>query len=254
MSDLIALINKQKPAIKAALPAHITPERMVRIATTALRQTPALARCEPSSVLGSLMLSSQLGLEPNTPLGQAYLIPYKNVCTFIIGYKGLIDLAYRTKQYETIYAMEVYEDDDFDFAYGLDPYLTHKPSRNRSIDDKPIAYYAVYKLIGGGKDFRVMFRDEIEAFAKKYSKSFNKGPWQTDFDAMAKKTVIKQVLKYAPLTVELAQSVSQDQKTLLFKDGEVIDSIDIDVEEKEKTPTQLIDQLDDTEETLPVEE
>ena len=109
------MVKAMMPEIRKALPSVITPERFTRIALSALNNTPALQQCSPMSFIASLLNSAQLGLEPNTPLGQAYLIPYKNKgqmeCQFQIGYKGLIDLAYRNGQMQTIQAQAVYEND-----------------------------------------------------------------------------------------------------------------------------------------------
>lgn len=204
-----------------ALPSFLTPERFTRIALTALTKTPKLAQCEPSSFMGAMLEAAQLGLEPNTPLGQAYLIPYGNKCQFQIGYKGLIDLAYRSEELRSIEAHEVYENDVFDFEFGLNPKLVHKPA----IKDRGevVWYYAVYHLVNGGCGFEVMSREDVETHARKYSKTFNNGPWQTDFDEMAKKTVLKKVLKYAPLKSDFARGISADETTseIGFVDGEV---------------------------------
>lgn len=204
-----------------ALPSVLTPERFTRMALTALTKTPKLAQCAPSSFMGAMLEAAQLGLEPNTPLGQAYLIPYGNKCQFQIGYKGLIDLAYRSEELRSIEAHEVYENDVFDFEFGLNPKLVHKPA----IKDRGevVWYYAVYHLVNGGCGFEVMSREDVETHARKYSKTFNNGPWQTDFDEMAKKTVLKKVLKYAPLKSDFARGISADETTseIGFVDGEV---------------------------------
>lgn len=126
------MVKAMMPEIKKALPTVLTPERFTRIALSALNNTPALQKCTPMSFLAALMNAAQLGLEPNTPLGQAYLIPYKNKgvleCQFQIGYKGLIDLAYRNGQMQTIQAQAVYENDEFSYEYGLEPKLSHRPA------------------------------------------------------------------------------------------------------------------------------
>jgi len=248
MSNIIELIQKQKPAIKAALPSHVKADRIVRIAQTMVKKNPRLGECHPHTVLGSIMLASQLGLEPNTPLGQCYIIPYKKDAQFQLGYKGLIDLCYRTNKYKTIYAMPVYDEDEFDYQYGLNPDLTHIPGVRKDTSE-PIAYYAVYKLENGGQDFRVLTRKDAEKHGRKFSKTFAKGPWQTDFDSMAMKTVIKQVLKYAPTTVELAQLDGLDDGVVSFdKDEGIIDGDVVDVEAvdtENQSPDALIDALEE---------
>lgn len=181
----------------------ITPERFTRMALSALNTTPKLAECTQMSFLAALMNAVQLGLEPNTPLGQAYLIPYNNKgvleCQFQIGYKGLIDLSYRNPQMQVIQAQAVYENDDFDYELGLNPKLVHRPSLLKRGEVK--AFYGYFKLSNGGYGFEVMSRNDIDSYAREYSKSFDAAfsPWKNNYVGMAKKTVIKQALKYAPL-------------------------------------------------------
>lgn len=205
-------IEVMAPAIKAALPSVMTPERFTRITMSALSANPKLQECSPQSFLGAMMTAAQLGLEPNTPLGQAYLIPYRNhgrmECQFQLGYKGLIDLAYRSGEVSIIQAHTVFENDDFTYELGLDPKLRHIPAKSNR--GNPIAYYAMFKTKDDGYGFQVMSLEEVSAHARKYSKSFSNGPWQTNFDEMAKKTVLKKVLKYAPLKSDFIRDMSQD--------------------------------------------
>lgn len=203
------LIQAMEPQIRKALPSVITPERFTRMVLTALSSTPKLQTCTPQSFLGAMMQAAQLGVEPNTPLGQAYLIPYGNVCQFQLGYKGLIDLAYRSGEVSSIQAHEVHEGDEFSFEYGLEPKLKHVPAQKDR--GNVIMYYAVLKLKNGGIGFEVMSREDVEKFSMKKSKAYRSGPWQTDFDEMAKKTVLKKVLKYAPLKTEFARAVATDE-------------------------------------------
>lgn len=203
------LIQAMEPQIRKALPSVITPERFTRMVLTALSSTPKLQTCTPQSFLGAMMQAAQLGVEPNTSLGQAYLIPYGNVCQFQLGYKGLIDLAYRSGEVSFIQAHEVHEGDEFSFEYGLEPKLKHIPAQKDR--GNVIMYYAVLKLKNGGVGFEVMSREDVEKFAMKKSKAYRSGPWQTDFDEMAKKTVLKKVLKYAPLKTEFARAVATDE-------------------------------------------
>ena len=213
---LMDLIKVMEPEIKKALPSVITPERFTRMVLSALSSNPKLAVCTPQSFLGAMMTAAQLGLEPNTPLGQAYLIPYKNKGTdevqFQIGYKGLLDLAYRSGQVSTVQAHTVYENDQFDYQYGLDPKLEHVPAKNNR--GAATHYYAVVRMKDGGYCFAVMTRDDMERHAKKYSQAYSKGyssPWSTTFDEMAKKTVLKKTLKYAPLKSDFVKGVTADE-------------------------------------------
>lgn len=213
---LVSWINSMKPEIERALPKHVDADRIARIAITTIRTNKDLQSCEPMSFIAALMQASQLGLEPNTPLGEAYIIPYKDKgvpsARFEVGYKGLLSLAHRTGEYQTIYAMEVYANDEFDYAYGLEPYLTHKPAEEP--EGEPVRYYAVYHLKNGGREFRVWSRKKVEQHADKYSMAFKRGwtsPWKTDFDSMAKKTVLKDLLKYAPKSIEFSRALSMDE-------------------------------------------
>ena len=207
--ELMHLVTKMEPAIKKALPSVITPERFTRMALSAISSNAKLQACNQTSFLAAMMQAAQLGLEPNTPLGQAYIIPYGNNAQFQIGYKGLIDLAYRSGEVTIVDAQVVYENDEFEYELGLDPKLKHKPAlKDRG---NPILYYAMFRTKEGGFGFQVMSIEDIRKHAQKYSKSYSSGPWQTNFDEMAKKTVLKKALKYAPLKSDFAKAVSADE-------------------------------------------
>ena len=209
-----AYIKRMEGEIKKALPSVLTPERFTRIVLSALSTNPKLQETTPESFLGAMMTAAQLGMEPNTPLGQAYLLPYYNSkkrcleCQFQLGYKGLIDLAYRSGEVSTIQAHVVYEHDKFSYAYGLEPQLEHVPAMGDR--GSPTHVYAVFRTKDGGYSFGVMSIDDVRRHAQRYSKSFENGPWQTNFEEMAKKTVLKRVLKYAPLKSDFVRGVSQD--------------------------------------------
>lgn len=208
-------ILQMKSGIKAALPSVMTPERFTRITLSALSSNQKLQECTPTSFLGAMMTAAQLGLEPNTPLGQAYLIPYWNnkkkcnECQFQLGYKGLIDLGYRSGDIAIIMAQVVYEKDEFYYSFGLDPLLKHVPAmKDRGT---PAFVYGLFKTKNGGYGYDVMSIEDVRNHAQKYSKSYNNGPWQTNFEEMAKKTVLKRVLKYAPLKSEFLRALAQDE-------------------------------------------
>ncbi len=233
------LMTKMAKEIEAALPSMISSERFQRVALTAFSNNPKLQQCEPMSFIAAMMESAQLGLEPNTPLGQAYLIPYGSKVQFQIGYKGLLELAQRSGKIKTLYAHEVRENDEFDIDYGLEQKLIHKPLLKGSRGEV-IGYYAVYHLDTGGHSFVFMTKQEILEHAMKFSKTFKMGPWQTDFDAMAKKTVIKQLLKYAPLSIEMQKAVSSDEtvKSQISEDMSLVndetESLEVDYEIKDE--------------------
>lgn len=228
---LAQLIERMKPEIGRALPKHMNPDRMARIATTVLRQTPALARCTPESFLGALLTASQLGLEPG-PLGEAYLVPYGNTVTFIPGYRGLVKLAFQSGRVQTLQAHVVHENDDFEYCYGLTPDLRHKPFLGDR--GKPIAVYAAAVLKDGGAQFEVMSVADVEAIRRR-SKASNNGPWKTDWSAMARKTVVKQLAKWLPLSTEFSDAVLRDGTVRtdtqdlvdvqpVYAEGEIVDA------------------------------
>ena len=244
-----AYIKAMEPAIKKALPSVITPERFTRMVLSALSSTPKLAECSPQSFLAAMMTAAQLGVEPNTALGQAYLLPYRNhgqmECQFQLGYKGLIDLAYRSGEVSVIQAHTVYENDVFEYELGMDPKLRHVPAK--ADRGEAVAYYAMFKTKDGGYGFEVMSVDDVQRHAQRYSKSYGSGssPWRSNFDEMAKKTVLKRALKYAPLKSDFVRGVAQDEtikaelsdemyavpdETVFEAEGEEIGSTAVDAE------------------------
>jgi len=228
---LKALLDNYTPAIKAALPAVMTPERFIRIAQSALSANPMLQQATPLSFFGALMSAASLGLEPNSVLGHCYLIPRNNrklgvvECQFQLGYKGLITLAYRSGQVTSIQAEKVCERDEFDYEFGLNPKLCHKPATGDR--GAPTHYYAVWKTKDGATGFAVMSLDDIKEHAKKFSDAVKYGkqsPWDTNFDEMAKKTVLKQALKYAPLASDFVRGIASDNSIREYQKG--VDALD----------------------------
>ena len=233
-------IKQMEGEIKKALPSVMTPERFTRIVLSALSTNPKLAATTPQSFLGAMMTAAQLGVEPNTPLGQAYLIPYKNKgvleCQFQLGYKGMLDLAYRSGDVSVISAQVVYENDEFSYSFGLDPELKHIPAKSER--GEPTFVYAMFKTKDGGYGYEVMSIEDVRAHAQRFSKSYGNGPWQTNFEEMAKKTVLKKVLKYAPLKSDFVRGLAQDEtvKTEISEDmysvpSTVIEAVDMETGE-----------------------
>lgn len=224
--SLVAFMNKpsMKNQLAAALPRHMTADRMIRIVTTEIRKNPELAGCNQQSFIGSVVQCSQLGLEPGNALGHAYLLPFnknkKNPQTgkwevvskdvqLIIGYRGMIDLARRSGQIVSISARTVRDGDNFHFEYGLNESLTHIPGEN---EDSPVTHvYAVAKLKDGGIQFEVMTKKQIEKVREK-SKAGDSGPWKDHWEEMAKKTVIRRLFKYLPVSIEMQRAVILDEK------------------------------------------
>lgn len=248
-------VQQMQGEIAKALPSVMTPERFTRITLSALSANPQLAQTTQNSFLGAMMTAAQLGMEPNTPLGQAYLIPFRNKgvleCQFQLGYKGLIDLAYRSGEVTTIQAQVVYENDEFEYALGLEPQLKHIPAMSNR--GEPIYFYAVFKTKDGGFGFEVMSVEDVKLHAQKYSKSFNSAysPWKTNFEEMAKKTVLKKVLKYAPMKTDFARGLSADETIKhgvsddMFSVPDETDYIDVDnvAAEAENNETEITEHL-----------
>lgn len=239
------LFEQMKPAIAQAIPKHLTPDRLLRIATTSIRTNPKLKVCSPESLLGAVMQCAQLGLEPSI-LGHAYLIPYKNKgvdeCQFQIGYKGLIELARRTGQISSIMAQAVHQNDEFEYEYGINEKLRHVPADG---DRGPVVkYYSYAKFKDGGYSFMVMSRQDIVIHRDKFSKAKNFGPWVDHFDEMAKKTVLKSLMKYMPISVEFQRAVDQDETTKYFDSSaenmsEIVDVTDWKDVTEETTETTV---------------
>lgn len=222
--EQIAYLLKQKAGeIAKMLPKHLNAERLMKVAQIAATTTPALARCDVASLVGAIGQCAQMGLEPNTVLGHAYLVPFNtkrkdgngnerwvNSVQVIIGYKGLIDLARRSGQIVSIAAHEVCENDKFELVYGLDEKLNHIPAMGER--GEAIGFYAVAKLKDGGHCFEFMSRFQVEAIQAAADKK-NKYPskvWQEHFTEMGRKTVIRRLAKYLPLSIEFQTAAALD--------------------------------------------
>lgn len=202
-----------------AMPKSMTPDRLTRIVMTECRKTPALMKCAPESFYGAVLQCAALGLEPGSALGHCYLLPFGNGkdksvrpnAQLIIGYRGMIDLARRSGQIISLQAWTVHAQDTFNYQLGLNPDIEHVPA---SVADRgPVTHvYAVAKLKGGGVQFEVMSRAEIEKI-RSASKAGNSGPWSSHWDEMAKKTVIRRLFKYLPVSIEAVRAVEIDEKT-----------------------------------------
>lgn len=206
-----------KNQMALAMPRHMTADRLMRIALTEVRKVPALGKCNVQSFMGAIMQCAQLGIEPGAALGHAYLLPFGNGkasdglanCQLIIGYRGMIDLARRSGQIVSLNARSVHANDTFSYAYGLDETLEHIPATGDRGDLTHV--YAVAKLKGGGIQFEVMSKADVLK-VKASSKAGNNGPWVSHFDEMAKKTVIRRLFKYLPVSIEMTQAVVLDEK------------------------------------------
>lgn len=212
-----SVVLRYKSEIANALPKHISPDRMARIALTELRKNPALNKCDPYSFMGALIQCAQLGLEPGSGTGHAYLIPFKNQVQMIIGYQGMIDLAYRSGKIDSIYAMIVYEGDQFEYYIenGFQK-MKHVPNFNGPREDENIRLvYAAAQIKNGGAVFVMMTVEEIRRIEKQSRKgSGMSAVWRDHFAAMAKKTAIRQLYKTIPRSVEMSETFAHTESEM----------------------------------------
>lgn len=221
------LLEKFKGSIAQALPKHITPDRMIRVALTAITKTPDLLYCTQHSLISAVITAGQLGLMPDSVLGECYLIPFNNKskgtkeCQIIVGYRGFCALAMRSGQVKSVQARAVYaanEDggDLFDYELGLEEKLKHVPS-GLTDNDRITHFYAIVKFTNGGHVFNVMTRKEVEAIrneSKNYIYAPNKAEtiWGKYFDEMGCKTVLRRLMKFVPLSPEIQQAIGTDEE------------------------------------------
>ncbi len=240
------MLMAYKNQMAAALPKHLTADRMLRIVMTEMNRNPRLKDCTSSSFIGSVLICCQLGLEPG-PLGHAYLIPYKNSklsrdsgqdvyeCQFIAGYKGLVQLARHSGDIKRISAREVFSEDHFDYEFGLFEKCVHRPAEGDRGYFK--GAYVVVELKDGSHQFEYMTASEINKIRDKtpnysyWARNGQKGEppiWEEHYLEMAKKTVFRRMSKYLPLSIEAQEAISLDeradnneQRASLIIDGEI---------------------------------
>ncbi len=245
-NGLESLMGQMKDKIRDVLPKHLTPERVVKQVMVAASRNPRLFDCTQMSIAKSMMDASELGLDCSGSLGQGYLVPFFNgklqsyESQFIPGYRGLIDLARRSGKIASIEAHNVHQKDSFEIEYGLNPKLSHRPY----VDGDPGKIklsYAIAKMTDGSMQVEVMTGNQVEAIRQR-SKAKDSGPWVTDTEEMYRKTVIKRLCKYLPLSPELARAIEIDDDVT----GIDINIPDINTPEepevKSKTET-LVDKL-----------
>jgi recombination protein RecT len=205
-----ALLKKYQAEIARALPRHINPERMARVALTCFRQTPALARCSPESIFAAVIQASQLGLEPGLQ-GRAYLIPYKNECTFVPGWKGLVELVNRTGR-ASAWTGAVFDGDDFDYQLGDSPFVKHRPG----LEDDPakLQYaYAIGRVKGAEwANIEVWTNAKIAKHRDRYNRQGDKHYSYREWEMYARKVPLLQVLKYLPSSPELETALTLNEQ------------------------------------------
>lgn len=214
MATIADVLQKRQKEIAKAIPRGLDPQRFLRVALTNFQVTPKLLDCTPASVFTCVMQAAQWGLELDPVLGQCYMVPYKTTATLIIGYRGLMEMARRHPSIIKINAKLVYAQDHLHIEYGLYPKLDHIPVLTP--DRGPVVgAYCVWKLKEADEpDFLYMSREEIDDIRKR-SRAANDGPWVTDFDMMALKTVLRRSSRFWPQSTDLGRMVAQDERTEL---------------------------------------
>jgi recombination protein RecT len=199
-------LEAMTPQIAAALPRHLNAERMIRIGLTCMKTNPDLLECSMQSVMASIMIAAQLGLEPGV-LGQCFLIPYKGTCTLVPGWMGLIDMVNRAGK-AAAWTGAVYAGDEFDWALGDKPFVTHRPSGNETALTH---VYAIARV--KGMEFpivEVWSMQKIIAHRDKYNKVGGRHYSYKHMEMYGRKVALLQVLKYVPRSIELATAFSLD--------------------------------------------
>lgn len=217
--DLRDLLISYQSSIADVLPKHLTPERMIKLACIAAGRSKGLLKCTQASIIESVMKSAELGLDCSGTLGEAYLIPYKDQCQFIVGYQGLIKLARNSGEIVNLNAVVVHKNDTFRVRLGTDSKIEHEPCYDGDRGEM-VAVYAVANFRDGGHQFDVMTKADVDAIRRR-SKASGSGPWVTDYHEMARKTVVRRLCKYLPKSQELQKAMESDAEFDLDDPNEV---------------------------------
>lgn len=220
VNTLLGLLEQRRDSIAQLIPKHLNADRLMKVAVNCVGKTPMLQQCTPVSLLQCIITAAELGLEPGGALGHAYLVPYGKAATLIVGYRGFIQLMRNSGQLASIRAVVVHEKDVFEMREGIEQSIKHKPYLDG--DAGPLKYvYCVAKLKDGSVQIELMTRAQVDAIRAR-SRSGSSGPWQTDYEEMAKKTVVRRIAKYMPLSAEAEKALEIDNGD--FIDGEVVGS------------------------------
>ena len=217
-------LQRYMPRLSQVMPRNVSPERFYQLAVSAYNSVPKLSQCSMQSILSSLMRCASLGLEPDAVdgLGRMYVVPRYNSktrameATTVLGYKGMLELARRSGGLSDISARAVYEGDSFDYEFGLDERLSHVPSPEPK-EGRELAYvYCVARFRDGGHYIDVMSRSEVDAVRRRFhtgrdGKLEDFGPWATDYESMARKTVLRRAFPYLPVSAEAQSAAASDE-------------------------------------------
>lgn len=200
-------LEVRKKSLADVLPKHMTADRVIKVALAAFSKTPKLQECTIESVALSVMQGAELGLEVGGALGHAYLVPFGNVCTLIPGYRGLIKLARQSGEIDTIEAHPVYANDKFTLRFGLNPVLEHEPNLEGDPGEMRFVY-AIARMKDGGHQLEVMTRAQVDKI-RAGSRNANSQMWRDNYDEASRKTVIRRICKYLPLSPEKSEALAK---------------------------------------------
>ena len=215
--SVFELIKSKKDNFRAVLPQGCNADSFITACLIAVKMNTKLQQCKADTLIKAMMESARFGLEPNSPLSEAALVPYGDKVEFLIEYRGLLKLAWNSGMINMIDYDKICENDEYVYVKGYNSQFSHTPQLEGD-RGSPIAYYAYAEIKGGGKAMILMSKDEIIKHMKQFSKAYNSktSPWKTDFDAMAIKTVIRQLVdkklpkSTTPESVLLAQAAHRD--------------------------------------------
>lgn len=205
------LMERNAADFAAKLPRGLEYDYFKQAVYSEMRRVPQLFECDPVSVVSAVAFALQLGLSPG-PLGHCYLVPFGRECQFILGYKGMIDLAFRSGLVKDVSAELVHDGDTFRVAKGTTPKIVHEPSGPDG-DREIVAAYSVARLTTGGTSWRVIYPEDWEAARKRSaSGSKGKGPWATDFRAMVRKTAVRRAAAVWPQATQFGLALAWDDR------------------------------------------
>lgn len=237
-------IQKIEKQVMGILPKEVDPKRYLQAATFALTKMPKVLECTPISIMSCVMEASRLGLEIGGIRGECYIVPYndnkegKKVAQFILGYQGMLSLLFKTGKVKNIQVKEVYENDTFAFEYGSRAFLMHQPQMETDRGALK-AVYAMIELTSGGAPFEVMSKqdiDKIRDMSQDYKYKKENSIWGKFYPEMAKKTVIRRLFKYLPLSSDVQRAIQLDEQADIgIQDLDLIEDAEIVDEEKSKS-------------------
>ncbi len=222
MTLIQKVFEDRKDKLAGLLPKHLTPERLTAVALSCIGKTEKLQQCTAASLYNALRIAAEVGLEPGSALGHLYLVPYGAECTPIIGFKGYVELMWRTGLYKSLDVDVVYEGDEFRRVKGFKPVFKHVPAVDENGRGKIIGAYFLAEFVAGGKQVTWMSISDIHKIRDR-SKAAKSGPWVTDYEEMVKKTVIRRATKLLPLSSEKVDASQRLTRAIELDDSDYVD-------------------------------